>query len=279
MSWVSLSGIEVADSGGQNSYKEVAKQAFASPTNLGSRLGNRTQSKDGLNLSSSGSLSSRRTPSRINSKEDAETFQQMFDSTAVQVPKNQPPKEKKSSNLGEGLKSLANRVSRQYHADISSTEADLSGNGSYSISKESFSLGSVSRRTKDLDLSHNDNSFHVIGGLIVEFFQSKQKNGNSDLRLTAQDIAQLDRLAPPRVRASFVEAVRYRFTNAPMDSTNSVHMLARQCHDLGLDAEGPNNPLLVAAEAEIIIPVPVSAPKLHLPEPFATLVLILALCL
>lgn len=258
MSWVSLSGSEAAQSG-DSSYKEVAKQAFASPTNLSSRLGHRAGSKEGLNLASSGSSSNRRTPSRINSKEDEENFKQMYHSTAVTMPKkqsnniNSSKPQEKTSSLGEGLKSLANRVSRQYHADLSSTDPEESFS---SGDKESFSLGSVSRRTKDLDLANNDNSFHVIGGLIVEFFHSKQRGGNSDLRLTAQDIAQLDRLAPPRVRASFVEAVRYRYTNSPMDSTTSVHMLARQCHDLGLHLEGPNNPLLIAAEAEIVIPVP-----------------------
>ena len=252
MSWVSLSGSEGGDSG-KNNYKDVAKQAFASPTNLSSRLGSRTPSKDGL--ATSGSVASRRMPSRINSEDEADAFHHMFNSTAVQVPKKHTPAESNSSgSLGEGLKALAKRATGQYFADLNSTDAEASG----SLGKESFSIGSVSRRTKDLDLAHNDNSFHVIGGLIVEFFHSKQKSGNSDLRLTPQDIAQLDRLAPPRVRASFVEAVRYRFTNTPMDSTSSVHELARQCHELGLDAEGPQNPLLVAAEAEIVIPVPVS---------------------
>ena len=259
MSWVNLSNSDAANSG-ENSYKEVAKQAFASPTNLSSRLGNRTPSKDGTAESQPKSFSSRRAPPKAHSIDEAESFQQMFDSTAVQVPK----KPKSSGDLGEGLKSLTARATRQYYGnnsrsgDLSSVEAEASGNASSSTGKESFSIGSVSRRTNDLDLAHNDNSFHVIGGLIVEFFHSKQKAGNDDLRLTPQDIAQLDRLAPPRVRASFVEAVRYRFTNAPMDSTSSVHMLARQCHDLGLDAEGLYNPLLVAAEAEIVIPVPVS---------------------
>ncbi|CAB9516026.1 expressed unknown protein [Seminavis robusta] len=252
MSWVSLSGSEGGESE-MHSYKDVAKHAFASPTNLGSRLGHRTPSKD--NMSTSGMSTSRRGPSRIGSQDEAEAFHQMFNSTAVQVTKKRSnSKEPKPNDLSEGLKALANKASRQYHADLSSN--DESGNNSSSDGKESFSLGSVSRRTKDLDLAHNDNSFHVIGGLIVEFFQSKQKAGNSDLRLTAQDIAQLDRLAPPRVRASFVEAVRFRFTNAPMESTSSVHLLARQCHDLGLDADGPQNPLLVAAGAEIVIPVP-----------------------
>jgi hypothetical protein len=250
MSWVSLSGSEGGDSG--NQYKEVAKQAFASPTNLSSRLGNRgpIASKEGL--STTGSVTCHRVPSKINSSDEAEAFHQMFNATAVKVSKK--PKLGESSNLGEGLKALAKKATRQYYADLHSTDAEASG----SIGKESFSIGSVSRRTKDLDLAHNDNSFHVIGGLIVEFFQSKLQEGNSDLRLTPQDIAQLDRLAPPRVRASFVEAVRYRFTNSPMDSTSSVHMLARQCHELGLDAEGPHNPLLVAAETEIVIPFQVS---------------------
>lgn len=204
----------------------------------------------------SASVASRRHPSKINSEDEADAFQQMFNSTAVKVSKQHKPTETKptTSNLGEGLKALATKASQQYFADLNSTDAEASA----SIGKESFSIGSVSRRTKDLDLAHNDNSFHVIGGLIVEFFQTKQKSGNSDLRLSPQDIAQLDRLAPPRVRASFVEAVRYRFTNAPMDSSSSVHMLARQCHELGLDAEGPHNPLLVAAETEIVIPFPVS---------------------
>lgn len=256
MSWVSLSGSDGCDSG-KNSYKEVAKQAFASPSNLSSRLGNRTPSRDGPGLTASESFSnpSRRAPSSITPKDKAEAFLQIFNSTSVQLSKKHNiPRECNSGELGEGLRALARRASRQYHTELNSTDAEASC--SISNGKESFSIGSVSRRTKDLDLAHNDNSFHVIGGLIVEFFQTKQMSGNCNMRLTPQDIAQLDRLAPPRVRASFVEAVRYRFTNAPMGSTSSVHQLARQCHDLGLDAEGPQNPLLVAAETEIVITVP-----------------------
>ena len=267
MSWVNLSSnnSETANSG-ENSYKEVADNAFASPTNLSSRLGNRTPSKDAgeSKESFSNTNSSRRgTPTKPQSTNEAESFQQMFSSTNVQVSK----KPKSSGDLGEGLKSLSQRATRQYYGTRAATNNNLSsvaaeasayGSSSTSTGKDSFSIGSADRRTNDLDLAHNDNSFHVIGGLIVEFFHSKQKAGNDDLRLTPQDIAQLDRLAPPRVRASFVEAVRYRFKAAPMDSTRSVHMLARQCHDLGLDAEGLYNPLLVAAEAEIVIPVPVS---------------------
>ena len=263
MSWVSLSGSDGGDSG-KNNYKEVAKQAFASPTNLSSRLGNRTPSKDGT-MATTISAASRRASSRINSEDEAGAFHQMFNSTAVQVSKRHQAVEQKPGNLGEGLKALAKQASQQYYADLNSTDAEASA----SLGKESFSIGSVSRRTKDLDLAHNDNSFHVIGGLIVEFFQSKQKSGKGDLRLTPQDIAQLDRLAPPRVRASFVEAVRYRFTNAPMDSTSSVQLLAKQCHELGLDAEGPQNPLLVAAETEIIIPFPVSFLKKDVGMPSA----------
>lgn len=250
MSWVSLS--DSAGKSGENSYKEAANEAFTSPTNLSSRLGNRTPSKDGD--STAPRSISRRTP-RSHSDDEAETFHQMFDSTAVQVPQ----KPRSSGDLGDGLKSLTERATRQYYGTtgVSSVGAEVSGNGSgSSTGKDSFSIGSVSRRTNDLDLARNDNSFHVIGGLIVEFFHSKQKAGQDDLRLTPQDIAQLDRLAPPRVRASFVDAVRFRYTNAPMDSTSSVHMLARQCHDLGLDAEGSSNPLLVAAKTEIVAPVP-----------------------
>lgn len=270
MSWVNLSSNNSESANSGESYKEVANNAFASPTNLSSRkVGNRTPSKDAgeSKASFSHTSSSRRqgAPTKTQSTDEAEAFHQMFSSTNVQVPK----KPKSSGDLGEGLKSLSQRATRQYYGtraatnnnnNLSSVAAEASeyGSSSTSTGKESFSIGSADRRTNDLDLAHNDNSFHVIGGLIVEFFHSKQKAGNDDLRLTPQDIAQLDRLAPPRVRASFVEAVRFRFKAAPMDSTRSVHMLARQCHDLGLDAEGLYNPLLVAAEAEIVIPVPVS---------------------
>ena len=269
MSWVNLTGSR--ENSRDERYKEAADNAFASPTNLSARLGNRTPSKDAGE--SNIFLSNSRRPAKTQSTDEAEAFQKMFSSTDVQVPK----KPKSGGDLGEGLKSLSERATRQYYGSraatntnmndpTSSVAAEASGNGSSSAScstsgKESFSISSVDRRTNDLDLSHNDNSFHVIGGLIVEFFHSKQKAGNDDLRLTPQDIAQLDRLAPPRVRASFVEAVRHRFRTAPMDSTRSVHMLARQCHDLGLDAEGRRNPLLVATEAQIVIPVPVSSTR------------------
>ena len=257
MSWVSLSGD--GDSG-NNDYKNVAKEAFSSPTTLSSRLGNRTP-KEGHQRSPSGGASvsgSRRGPSQIASTEDAETFQQMFNSTAVQVPKKNGKSlgniYDKPTSLGNGLKALGARANRYYDSRAST---DASNNDSMTTDN-TFSLGSVERRTRDLDLANNDNSFHVIGGLIVEFFQSKLKSSpDGKIKLSAQDIAQLDRLAPHRVRASFVEAVRHRFTNAPMDSKSSVHMLARQCHELGLDAVHPHNPLLVANEKDAEFTVPV----------------------
>lgn len=247
MSWVSLSA---DNNSGKDNYKDVANDAFVSPTNLTSRLGNRAPKESS---SSGGSSSSRREPSQIHSSEDAEAFHEMFKSTTVQVSKKKGMSVNKPTDLGTGLKALGARANRYIYDSTTSMGAEVPGmdNGS-TVTDNSFSIGSVERRTKDLDLSNNDNSFHVIGGLIVEFFQSK-KNASPDgkVKLSAQDLAQLDRLAPRRVRASFVEAARHRFTNAPSDAKSSVHVLARQCHELGLDALYPHNPLLVANEMEM----------------------------
>lgn len=140
-------------------------------------------------------------------------------------------------------------------------EMSHSSGTSVSVSLTSEGYSTLSGSRKDLDLAHNDNSFHVIGGLIVEFFQTKQQpDSPNHVTLTTSDLAQLDRLAPPRVRSNFVEAVRHRNATAKNGSKSSVDVLARRCHDLGFDLEGPQNPLLMATDTDgkVMIPVPVS---------------------
>lgn len=93
-----------------------------------------------------------------------------------------------------------------------------------------------------LDLKHNDNSFHVIADLVLQPF----KRGAT---LSPEAKAQLDTSVPPEMREKFVDALRYRLEhNCPAGSSQRIHVVTRKCQVLGFDKEGSANPLLAAAK-------------------------------
>ena len=113
--------------------------------------------------------------------------------------------------------------------------------------RNSGKLGSAD--LSPLDLRTNDNSFHAIAKNVVERFQSKLTA--KSIRVTFEDRMQVDQMVPKNVRASFIDAVRYRLLSCPSDSTDPIHVLTRECQSLGLDREGDRNLLLAPPGTKI----------------------------
>lgn len=127
----------------------------------------------------------------------------------------------------------------------------------------------MSPRARNLDLSHNDNAFHVLADLVVKHFNEKKAAGVTTF--TQADRAALEPMMTDSVRLSFVEAVRYRLVhNCPADSETNLHILTRQCRELGLDQDGERNPLLATTgETKVAITnmPPVRPPSIPGREP------------
>jgi hypothetical protein len=107
--------------------------------------------------------------------------------------------------------------------------------------------------SRNLDLKHNDNSFHVIASLLVDRFENQLKVGAPSIQITRTDREQLDRMVPERMRSNLVDAVAFRLQNCPEDSMQSIHILLRKCRSLGLDREGSQNVLL--APVSTVVPI------------------------
>lgn len=110
------------------------------------------------------------------------------------------------------------------------------------------SLGSTvtegSEARANLDLKNNDNAFHVLANLLVDFYQSKIVVGENKVRLTRADRDHMSRLLPSSARAKFIDAVRYRLRSTPREPTKPLEFLTRQCERFGLDREENDNPIL-----------------------------------
>ena len=107
--------------------------------------------------------------------------------------------------------------------------------------------------SRNLDLKHNDNSFHVIASLVVDRFEDQLKSGAPSIQITRTDREQLDRMVPEGMRSNLVDAVAFRLESSPEDSMQSIHILLRKCRSLGLDREGSENVLM--APVNTVVPI------------------------
>jgi hypothetical protein len=107
--------------------------------------------------------------------------------------------------------------------------------------------------SRNLDLKHNDNSFHVIVSLVVDRFENQLKLGAPSIQITRTDREQLDRMVPESLRGNLVDAVAFRLQSCPEDSMQSIHMLLRKCRSLGLDREGNQNVLMAPVNSVVLI--------------------------
>jgi hypothetical protein len=263
--------------GQKNEVKTKAEQAFASPTALtASRVGAR--SPPGTIASShKGSLSpSRRGIPRSRTEEDQEIFGQIAEATSIRLKKSRssPTPETPINRASVAISRADAAISSAIERSASLAKA---GTGSVTVSNHSHgsgagnsgksaslaipvalppvtkapltpqsSIASVGSKTKDLDLKHNDNSFHVVANLIVDRFMAKLEPGATTLVVTEEDQRHLEQMVPPSIRSNLVEAVRFRLANLPPDSEAPIHVLTRQCQELGLHREGDNNLLLAS---------------------------------
>ena len=106
-----------------------------------------------------------------------------------------------------------------------------------------------------LDLRTNDNAFHVIAQVVVDKYDDHVTA--KSLTVTAEDRLQLDRMVPPHVRGSFIEALRFRLKTCPRDSSSPIHVLTRNCQSLGMDRVAADQNLLLAPPGTVI-PINVS---------------------
>lgn len=106
----------------------------------------------------------------------------------------------------------------------------------------------------NLDLKHNDNSFHVVADLVLQPF----KRGGT---LSPEAQAQLHGAVSQQMRESFVEALQYRLkNNCPPGSSQHIHVVTRKCQVLGFDKEASENPLL--SSTQVVVTEEVSTMRL-----------------
>ena len=99
-----------------------------------------------------------------------------------------------------------------------------------------------------LDLKNNDNSFHVLANLMVDFFGARS-NGK-EIILQPDDGEQVARILPESARLNFIEAVRYRLKRTPREAHTPLQLLTLQSQQLRLDRYGSENPILVSLALE-----------------------------
>lgn len=261
--------------------QKQAEKAFLSPTALTSqRVGRRIGSRPSQG-SVSGSLAgqsvqshSRRSASMISSAEDAELFQQIGFSTSVVVsPKSRESVREEMQKVGSPIDDFVRganaaalslmrsfspattpRVQDSFEDTDAGTVSLWHFAGSNLVSKSLAQTAgadtvTTSQRTS-LDLHNNDNSFHVLANLLVEFLQTKLTQDGKTVVLFPEDRVRMERVLPEAMRLDFIDAVRSRLEQTPSYPTTPLEYLTLQCQELGLDREGRLNPILVAANLE-----------------------------
>jgi len=110
---------------------------------------------------------------------------------------------------------------------------------------------------QDLDLQNNDNSFHVLAQLLVDFFEARKIE--KKIILKPSDKNSLDRLLPESARVGFIRAVQFRLERVPRRPTTSLQFLTIKCQELGLHSERISlNPILAFMQMKdeaIVVPV------------------------
>lgn len=266
----------------------TTKSAFLSPTRLAARRlsqhqyrGQRTLSPTGSDLSAYSSRS-RRSQSMIRSPEDAEVFEQISSATGVRVAaskrKNRlrecasppvtsmrslSPTSYGGSDLGAYSSMSTDQNDDDNHSSSKNNFFYSEHTGAYGEKKDFFRKDPVPLETStSLDFIHNDNSFQVLANVLVDFFDARVRNGQ--LTLEANDSEVIERLLPASARRHFIEAVQYRLERTPASPQSQLDFLTLQCQQLGLDRDGPENPIIATAmldENETYVTLPVLGSK------------------
>lgn len=274
----------MSDSGSQQyrgSRLTKKRNAFSSPTVAAKQRGfarSTTPSRG-----SDASVHSRRSVSMIQSAEDAEIFGQVVGTTGVSVSKRS--KVKRTAAVASPQASLADASESLMHGEYDPELIKSACSGTVDVmvgtalnlmrsfspishdggelvvggcSFGNFASNEEEEEEEDplpprtntaprgnLDLRHNDNSFHVLASLLVEFFQAKVVG--KTLLLMPEDKQTVERLLPKSAVWDFIDAVQYRLEVTPVVAVTPIQFLTLQCQELCLDLEEANeNPILAA---------------------------------
>lgn len=238
--------------------KRAAEEAFSNASRLTSnRLGPRAPSP-ARSESPGGSVSSRRSPSLIKTPDQAELFEVMSSATSVVLSKRK--KSTKGNTASSPVPALPSSPSSPVQdilkgaSSLFQSMAPRGAGGTMTpfSEKSAISLGSTGTGAmKHLDLANNDNSFHVIANLLVDFFQARVIQGTSaepKLLLKPVDKEKLERILPKQARSNFIMAVQERLGNTPSQPSTPLQFLTLQCQELNLDQDDESNPLLAVLE-------------------------------
>ena len=100
----------------------------------------------------------------------------------------------------------------------------------------------------NLNLVNNDNSFHVLANLVVNFFKSKKVPSLNSFVFFPKDREQAERFLPVSARDNFIEAVRQRMERIPAEPKTPLDNLVLECSSLGFARKDGNNPILAIAD-------------------------------
>lgn len=256
------------------SLEKEATSAFASPSKMTARrLGARRSPTSSDSQSVSQSVS-RRSVSLIASDDDQEVFDQLTTSTGVVYRKKKKKSDEPPASpvgefvkgVGEAATRLINSFSPTNDLDEDDERANWTTDGNTNTSTErgaSMSIAAESAASSQrtpLDLRHNDNSFHVMANLVVEFLETKLTSDGQTMVLQPVDRMRMERLLPASLRLDFIDAVRFRLDRTPPQPRTPLDFLTLQCQELGLDRSGSRNPILVAANiGDTALNVPVES--------------------
>jgi len=248
-----------------DNYHSSKVNAFASPTvaskeRLGIRRGNsKSPTAAGACTVDAGSVISRRSVSMISSTEDAEMFEQMSNTTSVKIKKSK--NRVRAAADGSTVSGTVDQLVGGFMRSFSPASSQEGGGSKQQMTsprsgEKTFSFASddggeeqqwQEPNKSNLDLRNNDNSFHVLASLLVEFFRAKVDEDEQTLTLLPEDRITVQRLLPDTARHAFIEAARYRLELTPLVATTPLQFLTQQCQELGLDNEDAAlNPILVA---------------------------------
>lgn len=236
------------------------RNAFISPSVAAKvRLGNRTTPRGGSSSNAATPTSSRRQSPR---QFDHEIMEQLSNSTAVSL--------SKSASAVDNDNNIVTKLSEGAMQFIAQSSSWSPRNDTHPTRNAPINVhdDDDDDTTNTLDLEHNDNSFHVLASLLVEFFQDRITD--STIVLLPEDKLALERLLPATAVVPFIRAVQYRLQHTPVVPVTPLDHLALECQKLGLDVlldDDTNvpNPILVAeslTDTPQTIPILV-APKQH----------------
>lgn len=232
--------------------------SFSSPSAATSIRGLRSQNL-GQSRSNGNGGTSRRSTSVIQTREDAEIFEHMSYSTGVSLKNaksnynSSSPKKESSISSYEGVVDdmMGSAIDMMRSCSpVSDYCGDNSGPVVESCMGEFLGNPQVEqdashRPQQNLDLRHNDNTFHVLASLLVEFFQAKVVGRT--LVLMPEDRGTVQRMLPTSAVKDFIDAVKYRLEMTPVVTVSPIQFLTLQCQELCLDRDEPEeNPILAA---------------------------------